>query len=89
MNANQILTKQFHGAQNFMTPRFIESGLATENRAWELSQGEGFTHNIIYGVTVVDYDPATRETTHRTDLGGCYATMQDAREAIATLKESA
>jgi hypothetical protein len=88
MKAQQIFEKEFRGSKNFMTPHVIEYGNVKANIAYELSDGEGFSHETIYGVTVVNYNPITRITERAFDKDKMCESLTEAREYIQSLKNS-
>lgn len=52
----KIFNRVFNGQKNMMTPYHIEYIVKQHGtRVIEISQGEGITHNPIFGVTVLDY----------------------------------
>ena len=87
LTARQIINKEYEGGKNFMTPHVTECEKINLYFAYEISQGEGFDHERIYGVSVVEYDPLTSATKRRTDLSGCLHGMCSVRRHIAQLKE--
>ena len=79
MTANQAFAQQFKGEPNFMTPDIIKRG-TTKRFHWELSRGQGFSGDAIWGVTVLNLD-ASRVP----DISDMYRSKQDALDAIAEL----
>lgn len=69
------IQKLFKG-RNFMTPELIKFGYVEQPKqsnvplVYELSKGEGFSREIIYGLTVKDLSGKTIN-----DLSGCYHSM--------------
>ena len=85
--AREMIRQEYGSGKNFMTPRVIRVGKVGRYRAFELSSGRGFANETIYGVSVVDFDPDTRETRRRTDLmAGCFTTLSKAEYHIEQLK---
>lgn len=85
--ARQMIRQEYGDGKNFMTPTVIKVGKRGPCRAWELSTGTGFRRETIYGVSVVDWDNLTDETTRRTDLGECFQSLSSAESYIADLPE--
>jgi len=65
--------------QNFMTPDVVKY-VKIENGVVELSEGTGFRHEPIYGVTVV------RDGENQHELSKCCNSMEEAMTYIETLK---
>ena len=87
LSAQNVITREYGRSKNFMTPRVLEVGwIHNRRRAYELSKGEGFSHNTIYGVSIVDVDEIGT-TKRRTDLGGCFESLRAARSHIMRLIE--
>ena len=85
-NASLVIRKHFKGQNNFMTPHMMKRDWAVPNKiAYELSSGEGFTGDKIFGVTVVkiEKDGTTKQLD---DLGGCCHSESEALERIANIK---
>ena len=82
MNATQKFTAVVRGS-NFMTPTILDIEDLGNGYVVELSTGEGFTREPIYGVTVVDYPH--RE--HLTYLSRCFTNKKDALFYIEQLRE--
>ena len=68
-----------------MTPHVIEFGFVRENVAYELSDGTGFNNNPIYGVSIVKYNPDTRDTERLYDESKCLHSISEARRYIESL----
>lgn len=93
-SAGQILQQAFHGKPNPLTPNVLDYGNVTPTRVWELSTDY---HNVdhpsgicsLYGVTVVDYDPATDTIQHNRELSQPFNSVQEARAYIQQLKDKA
>lgn len=79
MKAREIFKNIVKG-ENFMTPNVL-GYYKIKNGSTELSQGEGFTGNTIYGVTVV------RDNEHNHDLSQVFYSELEAREYINSLKK--
>jgi hypothetical protein len=93
-SARGIITREYGMSRNFMTPTVIRCGDLGECFAYELSKGEGipdpgqFKGPTIYGVSVVEYDPATGATTRRTDLSDVFRSQGLAQKHITDLAEN-
>ena len=83
--AMYLVNKTFNGFPNVMTPSVIAYGMADDTHAWELSTGEWVNRTRLWGVTVVNFDPATKETSRNHDASKCFNTHKEAREYIAGL----
>lgn len=70
------------GGKNFMTPQILRLGKAKENRAYELSTGEPFLGENLYGVTVIDDVDGIKK---RHDLSKVFQSKEKAEEYIKTL----
>ena len=82
--ARRILHAEFGGEPNFMTPRTLDTGLLSDNIAWEISSGEGLSHNTIYGVTVVTEGGRTSRDSKMSD---CFDSHKAASQHIKGLRE--
>ena len=67
---------------NFMTRNHIKT-IYINDFAVEITTGEGFGHQNIYGVTVVD----TIENKHRIDLGKCLHSEKEVENYIKELSK--
>lgn len=92
MNANEMFQKKYNGEPNFITPKIYECLNITPNRAYELS-GERYRLTDVFpplfGVTVLDYDPATDTIQHNRELSKPFHSIREARQYIQQLKEEA
>lgn len=87
-SAWDILAAEYGASsKNFMTPTVLDMGKVGNHRAWELSRGRGINNDTIWGVSVVDVDPDTGETTRRTDIGDCFRSRGLAVRLIRSLEE--
>jgi len=81
MNAMQTFHLHIKG-ENFMTPTVVEYGfLGDTGIAYEISKGEGFVGDTIYGFTVglPINDPRRRE------WSGCFPSMHAVNKHIQSL----
>lgn len=76
-NAQEIITTVLKG-KNIMTPSIIQYGFTPCNLAYELSEGTGFNHKPIYGVTFID--PETMKSNH--ELNQMFYSLNEAKEHI-------
>lgn len=74
---NQRFNTIYNGQMNFMTPDLIARGKRGK-MIWELSTGEGFGGQSVYGVTVIELPSAKRH-----DLSELFLTEADARAYIS------
>ena len=86
LTAKQIIRKEYGDGKNFMTPKVLSVGKAGTRRAWELSTGPGIFGDQIWGVSVVDYNPETEQTTRRPDLSESYQRRELAVNHIDALE---
>lgn len=75
---NAAFAKLFNGQPNFMTPSVIRRG-NKGNYGYELSTGEGFGGDSVYGVTVIKLCPL-----EKTALSACFDTREGAESFIAS-----
>lgn len=80
----------FGGEANFMTPTVINRGKCRQF-IYELSEGEGFAHEKIYGVTVLELrsKDASEVKAHRHDLSRCCHNRKQAQRYIESLRPQA
>jgi len=69
---------------NFMTPHILKLS-QRGNFIIELSEGSGFDHKPIYGVTVIEHINNDFKTDTR-EYGKMFFTMQEAEDYFITLK---
>lgn len=79
--SHALFNKVFGGHPNVITPDIIARKQIGEVH-YELSSGDGFGTDTVYGVTVLS---ATGE--RMSSLGGCFESRDKALDHIATLKE--
>ncbi len=88
--AKDVIRRAFGRVKNFMTPHALCYGFCGDF-AYELAKGEGFSHETIYGVSVVEYkvlgNNVLGATNLRTDLSGCYGSKVLAEKAIDALAD--
>lgn len=82
MNISHVFDVKFNGQHNFMTPTVIRYGTAG-GMLYELSRGEGFDHDTIYGLTFLTPDGERPEN----DPSGCLHSMQDVEDILEGLGE--
>ena len=83
--AQEIFAMQYRGEKNFMTPNILGYGFLKNDNAtlaYELSSGQGFDKNIIYGVTVVEWLGGNKGTQMRRDWSQMFDTLEGATEFI-------
>ncbi len=84
-----IFSDFFNGKGNIMTPDAIGHGLipryANRSLIWELSIGEGFSREKIWGVTVLEINDADYVTKRHNDL--CKGGFRSEAEAKSYIKE--
>jgi hypothetical protein len=83
MTAKQIFKQVYKGGKNFMTPYVLSTSMKGKDCAVELSEGEGFDRNPIYGVTVVRLKDG--EWTACYDESQCFHNKTLAQEYISQL----
>lgn len=85
MTPREIIKREYPRGLNVMTPELVEYG-ALPWGAYELSKGTGISGGVLYGVTVVRYDPATGRTERAGKLSTCFDSLRAAREHIEALR---
>ena len=88
MRAQQLIRKEFGNSKNFMTPKILEYGWIVDNRiAYELSTGEGFDHEPIFGVSLVRCMPSGKTERIRQPISDVFHSQALARRHIRKLQE--
>ena len=82
MNPKQTFRSIVKG-RNFITPKVLKYG-KTGRHIYELSDGEGFKHNIMYGITVITLEDCNWK--YNTDLGKMCEDLNEATSYIKQLK---
>lgn len=77
---NALFNRVYNGQRNFMTPDVLKRGYR-KGLAYELSVGEGFGGERLYGVTVLS--PMGKK---RHDLNACFDSLEKAEAHIKTLR---
>ena len=72
--------------KNFMTPKVI-THWKNKNFIAELSCGNDFNNNLIYGLTILEIISAN-EVIHRIDLGDLFTNKENAKIYFKSLSES-
>lgn len=85
IKAKRVFDKIFHGETNFITPDVLSYYTLKNGLYVELSQGEGITHEKIYGVTVIETNG--KDYIKRHDLSKPFHNKKDAIEYIKSLGE--
>ena len=80
--AKQIIRQEYNGSRNFMTPHIIKYGKMCRNIAYELSSGQGFNREAIFGVSVVMIDESTGETERLCGESHMFQSLADALDYI-------
>ena len=86
MTARQIIKKEYGNSKNFITPYILRYGKISENVAYELSEGTGFEHNAIYGVSIVTVDEQGN-TKREFDLSKHFDSLLEVEGYIGRLRE--
>jgi len=76
-SANQLFKKVYGTSTNFMTPNVLKRGVKG-NFAYEISEGEGFNREPIFGVTFINRATETQEY----DLSKMVYSLQEANEYL-------
>jgi len=79
----EAFDKHYNGQTNFMTPDVIRCGKAG-TLFYELSSGDGFNGETIYGVTVLEC--LNGGLNKRQDLSGCHHSRKEAEDKIREMK---
>ncbi len=53
MTAREMVRAAYGDSKNILTPKLVKYGKIGKDRAFELSMGEGFKGETVYGLTVV------------------------------------
>lgn len=85
--AQGIINQEYRDSKNFMTPHVIKVDKMSRNIAYELSSGEGISHNTIYGVSLVELDEATGKTKRLFKDSDCFSTLAEAESYIEDYKQ--
>jgi hypothetical protein len=90
MRARDIIKKEYGDDKNFMTPHVLSYGKLPPvdkaiERAYELSEGTGFEHEPIFGVSIVNlFEDGT--TARDWDISKMCRSKQEAEQYIQSLK---
>ena len=76
-SANQLFKKVYGTSTNFMTPNVLKRGVKG-NFAYEISEGTGFNHEPIFGVTLISRLTETASY----DLSKKVESLQEANEYL-------
>ena len=85
--AKQIIKGEYSGSRNFMTPHVIKYGKMCRNIAYELSSGQGFNRETIWGVSVVMIDESTGKTERLYSDSHMFQSLTDALDYIDDYKQ--
>lgn len=89
LKASEVIKMEYGTSKNFITPNVIDYGILTTRDslvyAYELSTGEGFNREPIFGVSVVRYNTLTNSTERLTDSSGVYMSKHGAYRHINNL----
>jgi hypothetical protein len=70
-----------------MTPHILKTAWLIKNKAaYEISEGTGFNHDPLYGVTIVQVDE-DGETARRTEYSECFKTIGLANYHVKKCRE--
>ncbi len=86
LSARQIFKKKYGESKNFMTPIVVKYGKINNNLVYEVSRGEGFDHDIIYGVTFISFNSTTDKTTTEIDLSCMLRSEEEVDQYIENIK---
>ena len=84
MTALEIIEQEYGNAPNIMTPRRVRVGLIRADLAYEISSGEGFDHEPIWGLSIVEEKDG--KTARKFDLSGCFRSLNAVERRITALK---
>jgi hypothetical protein len=74
-------------SRNFMTPRILSYGwIKHQQIAYELSEGEGFNHNHIFGVSVARRKPGGKTERLLEPVSGVFRNKTEAKQHIKKLQ---
>ena len=86
LSARQIFKKKYRDSKNFMTPYVLKYGKINNNLVYEVSSGEGFDHDIIYGITFISFNSTTDKTTPENDLSCMLRSEEEVNQYIESIK---
>lgn len=84
--AREIIRREYGSSRNFMTPHKIRIGKISKTMAFELSNGNGFDHSSLYGVSFVEIKE-DGSTVRRTDISKMFFGIGKAEAYIEQIKE--
>ena len=73
--------------KNIITPNILRIIVLNNNKLIEISKGNGINHNIIYGVTLFDFDENTFKVNSDLDLNKCCNSLEEVKTRIKEIKE--
>lgn len=87
LTARQIIKNEYGRSKNIMTPTILSYGLLPGG-AYELTKGEGLSHDEIWGVSVVQVIDRNRlKTKRKVDLSNVFYSKEEALSHIQKLKK--
>lgn len=87
MTPKEVINKEYSGGVNFMTPKILKTAWLIKNRAvYEISEGTGFNHDPLFGVTIVTVDNESN-TKRKSDLSNCFRTIKLANYHVKLCRE--
>jgi hypothetical protein len=86
LTARQIIKREYgEHSRNLITPRIVSYGKITPGIAYEVSEGTGFEHEPVWGVSIAQL-MQDGSTVRRTDLSCMIREYQQVWEYIRKLK---
>lgn len=86
-----IFNQAYNGSKNFMTPEVIKytsfKRYFNRNMLCEISEGTGFNHEKIFGLTIVEVDDAGDFVKKHDDISRCFKSIEDCENRIQELKK--
>lgn len=79
-----IFSRHFNHKKNFLTPSTVYFRRVFDYLV-EVSEGEGFDRNKIYGVTVLEID-SNEHTAHKHDFSKCVHSLTEVESYLTTLE---
>ena len=88
MRARRLIKREFgEESRNFMTPRILGYGwIKDQEIAYELSEGEGFNHDRIFGVSVARLKPGGKTERLLEPVSGVFTSKTEAKQHIKKLQ---
>jgi len=87
LTAQEIIRLEYGNSKNLMTPTVVSYGKIQGIYAYEISKGRGITDTVIYGLSVVKYDPDHKSTERLYEASGCFNSLDEVRAQVKELRK--